>query len=67
MFNGASQVSLVVKNLSANAKNLRGMGSILRSGIAPGGGLGNPLQYYCLESPMDRGAWQATDHGVTKS
>ena len=36
-------------------------------GRSPGGGHGNPLQYSCLESPMDRGAWQATAHGVTKS
>ena len=33
----------------------------------PGGGNGNPLQYSCLENPMDRGAWQAAVHGVTKS
>ena len=51
MFSGASQVSLVVKNLSANAKNLRGVGSILRSGIAPGGGHGNPFQYSFLQNP----------------
>ena len=35
--------------------------------ICPGEGNGNPLQYYCLENPMDGGAWQATVHGVTKS
>ena len=35
--------------------------------LVPGGGNGNPLQYSCLENPMDRGAWQATVHGVTKS
>ena len=38
--------------------------SITRSGRSPGGGNGNPLQYSCLENPMDRGAWQATVHGV---
>ena len=37
------------------------------SGRSPGGGHGNPLQYSCLENPMDRGAWRATVHGVTKS
>ena len=43
------------------------MGSIPGSGKSPGGGHGNPLQYSCLENPMDRGAWQATVHGVKKS
>ena len=43
------------------------LGSILRSGISPGEGNGNPLQYTCLENPMDRGAWWATVHGVAKS
>ena len=42
-------------------------GLIPGSGISPAGGKGNPLQYSCLESPMDRGAWWATVHGVTKS
>ena len=37
------------------------------SGRSPGGGHGKPLQYSCLENPMDRGAWRATDHGVVKS
>ena len=37
------------------------------SGRSPGGGHGNPLQYSCLENPMERGAWQAAVHGVTKS
>ena len=36
-------------------------------GRYPGGGRGNPFQYFCLENPMDRGAWLATVHGVTKS
>ena len=58
---------LVVKNLPANAGNIRDMGSIPGSGRSPGGGHGNPLQYSCLEKPMDRGAWWATDHSVTKS
>ena len=43
------------------------MGSILRLRRSPGGGHGNPLQYYCLENPMDRGVWGSTVHGVAKS
>ena len=43
------------------------MGSIPGPGRSPGGGHGNPLQYSCLENPMDRGAWRATVHGVTQS
>ena len=50
---GAFQVVLVVKNLSASAGDV---GSIPESGRTPGGGHGNPLQYPCLENPMDRGA-----------
>ena len=42
-------------------------GSIPGLRISPGGGHGNPLQYSCLENPMDRGGWQATIHGVAKS
>ena len=42
-------------------------GSIPGSGRSPGGGHGNPLQYSCLENPMDRGAWWATGHGVSES
>ena len=42
-------------------------GWIRGSGRSPGGGNGSPLQYSCLENPMDRGAWRATVHGVTKS
>ena len=52
----------VVKNLPANAGDA---GSIPGSGRSSGGGHGNPLQYSCLENPMDRGAWQAV-HGVAK-
>ena len=62
----ASQVVLVVKNPSANAGGIRDAGSISESGISPGGGHDNPLQCSCLENPMDRGAWRATLHGVTK-
>ena len=62
-----SQVALVVKNLLANAGELRDASSIPGLGRCPGGGNGNPLQYSCLENPMDREAWRATVHGVTKS
>ena len=65
--NGASQVMLLVKNSPTNAGELRDSGSILGSERSPGGGHGNPLQYSCLENPMDRGAWQATVHEVSKS
>ena len=58
---------LVVKNISANAGNIRDMGSVPGLGRSPGGGYGNPVQYSCLENPMDRGAWGATVHRVTKS
>ena len=47
--------------------NVGDWSSIPGSGRSPGGGHGNPLQYSCLENPMDRGAWQATVHGVAKS
>ena len=57
----------MVKNLPANAGDARDAGSIPGSGRSPGEGNGNPLQYSCLGNPMDRGAWQATVHGVTKS
>ena len=60
----ASQVVLVVKNPLANAGDT---GSIPGSERSPGGGHGSPLQYSCLENPMDRAAWQAIDHGVAKS
>ena len=54
---GASQVVLVVKNPAANVGDVRDAGSSPRSGKSPGGGHGNPLQYSCLENPMDRRAW----------
>ena len=63
----ASQVALVVKNLPANAGNLSDSGSVPGSGRSPGEGNGNPLQYSGLGNPMDRGAWQATIHGIAKS
>ena len=49
-----------------SACNEGDLGSIPGSGRSPGGGHGNPLQYSCLENPMDRGAWRATVHRVTK-
>ena len=52
-----------VKNLPANTRDA---GSIPGPGRAPGGGHGNPLQYSCLENPMNRGAWQAAVHRVTE-
>ena len=67
MEKGASQAALVVENLLANAGDIRDTGSVSGSGRFPGGGHGNPLQYSCLENPMDRGAWWATVHGVTES
>ena len=53
----ASQVVRVVKNLTASAGELRDAGTIPGSGRSPGGGNGNPLQYSCLENPMNREAW----------
>ena len=61
------QVALMVKNAHANAGDLRDASSIPGLGRSPGEGHGNPLQYSCLENPMDRGAWWATVHEVTKS
>ena len=56
----------VVKNPPVSARNIRDKGSIPGLGRSPGEGHGNPLQYSCLEDPMDRGAWQATVHSVTE-
>ena len=63
----ASQATLVVRNPPANAGDLRDMGSIPELGRSPGGGHGNPLQYFFLENPMDRGAWRSTVHRVAES
>ena len=63
----ASQVALVVKNLPANAGDARDTGSIPGWGRSLGVGNGNPLQYSCLENPMDREAWWATVRGARKS
>ena len=51
----------------ASAYNVGDLGSIPGLGRSPGEGNGNPLQYSCLENPMDGGAWKATVHGVAKS
>ena len=56
----------MVKNLPANAGDVRDMDFIPESRRSPAGGHGNLLQYSCLKSPMDRGAWRATVHRVTK-
>ena len=60
-------MALVVKNPPASAGDVRDAGSVPGFGRSSGGGHGNPLQYSCLENPMDRGAWQATAHGVAES
>ena len=57
----------MVKNLLASAGDIRDVGSVSGSGRSPGEGNGNPLQYSCLENPMDRGAWRSIAHGVAKS
>ena len=55
-----------VKNPPANAGDIGDMGSLPGSGRSPGEGNGNPLQYVCLEDSMDKGAWQATLHGLQR-
>ena len=57
----------MLKNLPATVGDIRDSGLIPGLGISPGGGPGNPLQYFCLENPLDRGALRATVHRVTKS
>ena len=57
----------MVKNLLAMQEIAGDLGSIPGLGRSPGGGHGNSLQYSCLENSMDRGAWRAMVHGVTKS
>ena len=56
----------VVKNLPANAGDTEDLSLVPGLGRSSGGGTSNPLQYSCWENPMDRGAWWATVHGVTK-
>ena len=60
-------MALVVMNPPASAGDVRDMGLIRGLGRPTGGGHGNSLQHSCLENPIDRGAWQAAVHGVTKS
>ena len=60
-------MALVVKNLSANAGDIQDTGSVPGLGRSPGGEHGTPLQYFCLENPMDREAWWATVHRITES
>ena len=60
-------MALVVKNLPVVVEDARDTGLIPELGRSPGVGDGTPLQYSCLENPMDRGAWWAMDHGVAQS
>ena len=55
-------MALVVENLPDNARDSEDLGSILGWGRSIGGGHDNPLQYFCLENPRDRGAWRAVGH-----
>ena len=57
----------MIENLPATVGDARDGGSIPGLGRSPGGGKGNPLQYPCLENPVDRGAWWATVHAVSNS
>ena len=57
----------MVKNPPASVEDIRDVGLIPESGLSPGGGHSNPLQYSCLENPIDRGAQWATVHRVAKS
>ena len=63
----ASRVALVVKNPPAGGGGVGDAGSIPVSGRFPREGRGNPLQFSCLENPLDRGAWRAAVHGVAES
>ena len=56
----------MVKTPPANERDLRNLGSFPGAGRSPGEKHGNPLQYSCLENPMDRGAWRATVHSVAE-
>ena len=67
MYYGGFLGGTMVKNSPANTRYTRDVGSIPGSGRCPGGGNGNPLQYFCLGNPMHRGAWWATVHGAAKS
>ena len=67
IYRWASQVVVVVKNPAANARDAGDKALIPESGRSPGEGNGNPLQYFCLENPMDRGAWWFAVHRISKS
>ena len=60
-------MALLVKNLPVNAGSIEDMGSVPGSRRSAGAGHGNPLQYSCLQNPMDRKAWWAAVHRVTQS
>ena len=64
---GAFPGGTVVNNPPANAGEVRDVGPIPGSGKSPGEGHGNPLQYCCLENPVDRGAWWAPVHSIAQS
>ena len=64
--NGGFPGGAVVKNSPASAADAGDLGWIPVSRSSPGEGNGNPLQYSCLENPMDRGTWWATAHGITE-
>ena len=66
-FLGASVVIQLLKKPPANAGDARNLDSVPGWGRSPGEGNGNPLEYSCLESSMDRGAWWVSVHGVAKS
>ena len=63
----SAQVVLVVQKQPGNAGDIREASSVPGLGRSPGGGQGNPLQYACLENPMDRRTWRAAVHSVAKS
>ena len=64
VYKRASQVALMAKDPPAKAGDIRDVDFIFGSGRSPGGGHGNPLEYSCLENPMDREAWRLTVHRV---
>ena len=67
VMSGVEWTSLVAQMVKASGYNAGDLGSIPGSGRSLGEGNGNPLQYSCLEDPMDGGAWWAAVHGVAKS
>ena len=67
LFKAQLKTSLVAQTVKEFACIVEDLRMIPGLGRSPGEGNGNPLQYSCLENPMDRGAWQVTVHGITKS